>query len=188
MGRQAGCQIVEHDGCGDARSAQTGLAVTHVRIDGDVPAPVHAESLLIGDLNAAHSVRFGPVQTRVNGTMLMSRMHPWHVLLLARVRVPRRRCRVTLKVGRLVWLPCEVKPGPFSDERFIRVSSERGDWFAFVPVDSLRDPVENGESSVRAVLVDVHGERFRARVAGEPVTSSFFEGTLSRVPLAALQA
>jgi hypothetical protein len=92
------------------------------------------------------------------------------------------------KVGRVVWLRCEVKPGPFSNERMIRVHSDRGDWVGFVPVDSLREPVEEGESSVRAVLVDVQGERFRARIAGEPIASWFFEGTRSRVPLAALPA
>lgn len=92
------------------------------------------------------------------------------------------------KVGRIVWLPCEVKPGPFPNERMIRVASDQGDWVGFVPVDSLREPVEKGNSSVRAVLVDVEGDGFRARIAGEPVASSFFEGRLSRVQLAALSA
>jgi hypothetical protein len=91
--------------------------------------------------------------------------------------------------GRLVWIPCEVKPGPFSDERIIRIPSERGEWVAFVHVNELRQPIENGSTYVRAVILNVEGGRFNARIAGEPVTSSFFEGALNRIePLAALQA
>ena len=91
--------------------------------------------------------------------------------------------------GRKVWIPCEVKPGPFSDERIIRIPAEE-DWVAFVNVGALREPVVRGFSSVRAVIVKVlEGGRFSARVDGEPVTSSFFEGPLSKVePFAAVQA
>ena len=93
------------------------------------------------------------------------------------------------EAGRLVWIPCEVKPGPFSDERIIRIPSERGEWVAFVHVNELRDPVTEGPTFVRAVILNIDGGRFNARIAGEPVASSFFEGALNRIePLAALQA
>lgn len=93
------------------------------------------------------------------------------------------------EAGRIVWIPCEVKPGPFSDERMIRIPSERGEWLAFVHVNELRKPVAEGSTSVRAVILNVEGGRFNARIAGEPVASSFFEGALNRIePLAALQA
>ena len=93
------------------------------------------------------------------------------------------------QAGRLVWIPCEVKPGPFPDERIVRIQSDRGEWIGFVSIDALRTPVVEGETFVRAVITRVEGSRFNARVAGEPVTSSFFEGTLSRVePIAAVQA
>jgi hypothetical protein len=90
------------------------------------------------------------------------------------------------EAGRLVWIPCEVKPGPFSDERIIRIPSERGDWVAFVHVNELRNPVSEGSTFVRAVILSVEGGRFKARIAGEPVGSSVFEGALSRIePIAA---
>ncbi len=93
------------------------------------------------------------------------------------------------EAGRLVWIPCEVKPGPFSDERIIRIPSERGEWVAFVHVNELRNPVAEGSSFVRAVILNVDGGRFKARIAGEPVASSFFEGALNGIePLVALQA
>lgn len=90
------------------------------------------------------------------------------------------------EAGRLVWIPCEVKPGPFSDERIIRIQSERGEWLAFVHVSELRNPIIEGSTFVRAVISSVEGGRFNARIAGEPVSSSFFEGALSRIePLVA---
>ncbi len=93
------------------------------------------------------------------------------------------------EAGRLVWIPCEVKPGPFSDERIIRIPSERGEWVAFVHVNALREAITEGSTFVRAVILNVNGGRFNARIAGEPVASSFFEGALNRIePLAALQA
>ena len=96
---------------------------------------------------------------------------------------------MSYEAGHLVWIPCEVKPGPFSDERIVRINSDRGPWVAFVPVDALREPITEGSTAVRAVIVRVQGGRFKAKVAGEPVTSSVYEGTLSRVePIAAVQA
>jgi hypothetical protein len=92
--------------------------------------------------------------------------------------------------GGQIWIPCDVKPGPFSDERIICVSSSRGEWVGFVHVNALREPILEGETFVRAVIVSVGSTgSFNAKIPGEPVTSSLFEGTLSRVkPLAALQA
>ena len=93
------------------------------------------------------------------------------------------------QVGQRVWIPCEVKLGPFPDERTVRIRSEQGEWVGFVPVDALREPVDVGSTYVRAVITQVEGARFYAKVAGEPVTSSRFEGTLSGVePIAAVQA
>lgn len=93
------------------------------------------------------------------------------------------------QVGHLVWIPCEVKPGPFSDERIARVRSDTVEWVGFVPVHSLREPVTEGDTYVRAIITELSDRRFIAKIAGEPVASSFFEGNLSRVePIAALQA
>ena len=92
--------------------------------------------------------------------------------------------------GGQVWIPCDVKPGPFSDERMICVSSSRDEWVGFVHVSALREPILEGQTFVRAVILSIGSDgRFNAKIPGEPVTSSLFEGTLSRVkPLAAVQA
>jgi hypothetical protein len=99
------------------------------------------------------------------------------------------RISMAYDVGQFVWIPCEVKPGPFPDERIARIRSEQGEWVGFVPVHSLRDPVFEGSTFVRAIITRLAGGTFRARISGESVTSSMFEGTLSRVePIAAVQA
>ena|SRR5947207_7288373 len=92
--------------------------------------------------------------------------------------------------GRQIWIPCKVKPGPFSDERMICISSPRGEWVGFVHVGTLREPILEGDTFVRAVIVKLgEGGTFNARIPGEPLTSSMFEGTLSKVkPFAAVQA
>jgi hypothetical protein len=55
--------------------------------------------------------------------------------------------------GAYTWLPCEVEPGPFSDERWVRIASEFGDWVGYVPVSYALsclksvDPIEGGSYS-----------------------------------------
>src|SRR5262249_30093481 len=93
------------------------------------------------------------------------------------------------RIGNLVWIPCAVKPGPFSDERLALVQSERAEWVGFVPVQSLREPVLEGATFVRAIITALWDGHFKARIAGESLASSTFEDTLSRVePLAAVEA
>ena len=62
------------------------------------------------------------------------------------------------------WLPCEVRPGPFSNERLVRVPLSGEDWVGFVQDHHLCPPVQEGRSWVRVkapeghVGVYVHGE------------------------------
>jgi hypothetical protein len=75
-----------------------------------------------------------------------------------------------LRPGMRIWIPCEVKPGAFPDERLVRVSHERGKWLGFVNVASLRDPIPVGETFVMAIVEEVEPDRFSARMPGEAVT------------------
>lgn len=88
---------------------------------------------------------------------------------------------MALRIGTQVWVPCEVKPGPFSDERLVRVLSSRGEWLGFVPIQSLREPILEGSTFIGARVVAVAGERFQASIPGEALTPSLFEGNIGRV-------
>lgn len=88
-----------------------------------------------------------------------------------------------IQVGSQVWVPCEVKPGPFSNERLVRVEETGGaPWIGFVEVDALKEPVKEGRTSVRVVVVELGDGWFRGRYPGQALSDSMqFEGALSQI-------
>ncbi len=66
-------------------------------------------------------------------------------------------------VGHRIWINCQVRPGPFSDERVVKVR----DWVGFVPAAALRTPVEAGETQVMATVVSVDPETLTVALPGE---------------------
>jgi hypothetical protein len=94
-----------------------------------------------------------------------------------------------LKVGGVIWIQCDVKPGPFSDERLVRIRSDFGEWVGFVAVESLRDSITEGETYIRGIIIDVRDDRFEVNLPGHPVTPSIFQGSVARVqPLGSVEA
>lgn len=85
-----------------------------------------------------------------------------------------------LNAGNVVWIPCEVKPGPFPDERRVRLTSSLGEWVGFVPVSFLEKPIIEGETRIRVLVVDVQGDKFSARVPGEGISGSLFGDLISK--------
>ena len=49
---------------------------------------------------------------------------------------------MTLSAGAEMWIPCEVAPGPFSDERAVLVRADGKEWSGFVNVKWLQEGVE----------------------------------------------
>jgi len=88
---------------------------------------------------------------------------------------------MTLQAGAKIWIPCEVKPGPFSDERFVRVRDNGFDWLGFVQVKQLREPILEGSTFIDAMVVAVNDRSFKARLPGEAFNSDLFEGALANV-------
>lgn len=86
-----------------------------------------------------------------------------------------------LRPGAEVWIPCEVKPGPFSDERMVRITSDLGEWLGFVPIWSLREPLQEGKTYIKGIVETVEEDRFTARLPGHSIDSSRFAGSISRV-------
>ena len=77
-----------------------------------------------------------------------------------------------LTPGLHVWIACDVKPGPFPDERFVKISSGDATWAGFVTAQALKEPIESGRSFVDTVVVDVHDGTFLARPPGDGLGSS----------------
>lgn len=94
-----------------------------------------------------------------------------------------------LKVGARLWVPCDVKPGPFSDERLVRIQDNRAEWLGFVPIDRLKEPILEGRTLLLALVIAVDDDKFVARLPGEALVSNFFEGVVSRIrPIDPLEA
>ena len=85
-----------------------------------------------------------------------------------------------LSAGASMWLPCEVKPGPFSDERMVLVTGGDSEWLGFVNTRWLKKRSPEGRDEVLARVVDVDGPTFRARIPGEAFQSGLFQGRVDR--------
>ncbi len=83
-----------------------------------------------------------------------------------------------IKLGMIVWLPCEVRGGPFPDERRVFVPSELGDWFGFVNVSELKNKAKEGPDQVKAFVLAVESDRVVVGINGQSPASK----TLSTQP------
>jgi hypothetical protein len=73
---------------------------------------------------------------------------------------------MNLKVGNRIWLPCEVKSGPFSNERLARIQLPSEPWIGFVDVRALKEPIEKGSTCVLAQIIAVEQDSVTALVQG----------------------
>ena len=87
---------------------------------------------------------------------------------------------MSLIPGARMWFPCEVKPGPFSDERVVVVRADGSEWIGFVNVRWLRYQGSEDTDEVLAKVVDVDGSTFRARVPGNALHSGLVQGRVER--------
>lgn len=88
---------------------------------------------------------------------------------------------MAFSIGQYVWVPCEVKPGPFADERMVQCSSPSGQWLGFVSIAGLRNPLAEGRSEVKAVVLDLLDDYLRLQVLGAPVANTVYQDLTSRV-------
>ena len=87
-----------------------------------------------------------------------------------------------LKKGDLVWLRCEVKPGPFPNERLVRIALPSEPWMGFVDTKALKDPsLETGQTSVLARITQVEGDTIVATVQGHAFDSRHVKESTNKV-------
>lgn len=93
-------------------------------------------------------------------------------------------------IGDYIWIPCEVKPGPFSNERLVLLESSEDKWLGFVQEYSLQEKKTEGSDAVKAQVVDVNCELLTAKIFGEPLTnSSYYREAIKRtIPIDTVQA
>ncbi len=85
-------------------------------------------------------------------------------------------------IGDHIWIPCEVKPGAFSNERLVLLQSPNDEWLGFVQEYSLKDRKAEGEDSVKGEVVNVNCEELTARIFGEPLSgSAFYKELIERI-------
>jgi hypothetical protein len=77
-----------------------------------------------------------------------------------------------LKPGDLVWIPCEVKPGPFANERLVRIKTLGPPWIGFVDIQFLKAPVVKGETDIQGKLLEVSKGHITIALPGQPVEST----------------
>jgi hypothetical protein len=96
---------------------------------------------------------------------------------------------MALTAGRRVWVECEVKPGPFSNERMVRIVGPSGEWFGFVGDFLLREQIERGKTAVQGIVDEVTNGRVSLFLPGASITGGVFEQDASQVmPFGALKA
>lgn len=90
--------------------------------------------------------------------------------------------RATLSAGDEIWIPCEVKPGPFTDERMVRVGLPDNQWVGFAPAWALKNPdVSEGRTEIRAKVVEVEDEYVSVRLPGHAIAASVFRSPKEEV-------
>ena len=95
-----------------------------------------------------------------------------------------------LRAGARIWIPCQVKPGPFSNERIVRVEHADGVWVGFVSTSELKEPVPNeGNSFIQGLVVEVKREIFLAKLPGHSLSASnIFRGDTQKAGRVAISA
>ena len=62
-----------------------------------------------------------------------------------------------VKIGDIVWVPCEVKLGPFPNERLVRIQSGHGEWVGFVEEQAIEGKKKKGVARVLARIAKIVG-------------------------------
>jgi hypothetical protein len=87
----------------------------------------------------------------------------------------------TFEKGAVVWLPCQVRGGPFPNERRVYIKTEISEWFGFVNTSELKDKVIEGPDHVRGVVVAVASDHLVIGVRGQSPASGAIQANPSQI-------
>jgi hypothetical protein len=91
-----------------------------------------------------------------------------------------------IKPGMVVWVPCEVRSGPFPNERRVLIKTEITEWFGFVNTSELENKILQGHDRVRGIVAEVKPSYVVIAVRGQSPSSgeiqappSFISGSVA---------
>jgi len=83
--------------------------------------------------------------------------------------------------GEVVGLPCEVRGGPFPNERRVYIKNDLSEWFGFVNTSELRYKKTEGKDEVRGVVVTVKPDHVVVGVRGQSPASGAIQAKPSQI-------
>jgi hypothetical protein len=86
-----------------------------------------------------------------------------------------------LKKGLYFWVPCEVKSGPFPNERRVYVKIGNNEWFGFVDASQLKEGGKQEHDFVRAVILEVQPQGVVLGINGQSPASRPLETSSSEI-------
>ena len=82
---------------------------------------------------------------------------------------------MAIDTGDEIWISCEVKPGPFSNERMVLIQGiDDPPWFGFVNESMLDDPIREGKTFIRAIIIEITEDWFKAQLPGNSMVGRTF--------------
>jgi hypothetical protein len=80
---------------------------------------------------------------------------------------------MTLELGDTLWIPCNVTHGVFPDQRSVMIDLPGGRWTGVVDVGQLRDAITDGQTAIRATIVEAEHGEFAARLPGQTMRRQY---------------
>jgi len=80
---------------------------------------------------------------------------------------------MALAPGDSMWIPCDVTPGVFPDERNVSIESGGTQWVGYVDVAQLREAITGGRTAVRVTVVEASPREISARLPGQTTRQQY---------------
>jgi hypothetical protein len=90
---------------------------------------------------------------------------------------------MALQIGQQVKIPCEVQPGPFSEERLVTFQSIEGSVSGFVKREELEEA--GGQPTIRGVIRAIEKDYLEVWVRGSFFTTNGLANVSTEMAMAA---
>jgi len=84
------------------------------------------------------------------------------------------------RVGDEVWVPCEVREGPFPNEKRVYIKMAGAEWFGFVGEQNIR--AAGPGFSVRATVIHIGHDSIVLKISGQSPTNRALKTNVRDIP------